>query len=229
LLEQGNTKEAALSKQQAVEEAKELPKPPAPTATGNERIAILKHDISVRYIERDAEYGRFPAPPGVELTIRNVSDSTIATAVFEAVFYDQEGNILDTVKHREIELKPETSRAVHITSSISEYADAVSYDVRIIRTTTADVERVQLRRHEMRTTETGEEEIWGIVKNISEVKTDAALVATFYDPKKEHISTKVLVLRDIEPDTVRKFEFKFKPQEGDVVRSCTINIGEVVE
>jgi len=229
LLEQGNTKEAALSKQQAVEEAKELPKPPAPTATGNERIAILKHDISVEQVERDLEYGRYPTPAFVELAIRNVSDSTIATAVFEAVFYDQEGNILDTAKHKEVDLKPDTSRAIHITSSISEYEKVRSYDVRIIRTTTADVEKVQLRRTELRTTETGEEEIVGTVKNMSKVKTDAAVVATFYDFSQEDISTKVLILRDIEPDTVRKFEFKFKPQEGDVVRSCTINIGEVVE
>jgi hypothetical protein len=171
------------------------------------------------------EYGSYPTPTGVELAIRNVSDSTIATAVFEAVFYDQEGNILDTVKHREIDLKPDTSRAIHITSSINEIDKVKSYGVRIIRTTTADVEKVQLRRHEMRTTEAGEEEISGTVKNISEVKTDAALVATFYDPKKENIGTKVLVLRDIEPNTIRQFDFKFKPQEGDIVRSYSLNVG----
>ncbi|GAI57443.1 unnamed protein product, partial [marine sediment metagenome] len=167
-------------------------------------------------------------PAGAELAIRNVSDSTIATAVFEAVFLDIEGNILDTVEHRESDLKPERSRAILINTSIPESDKVKSYDVRIIRTTTADVEKVQLRRHEIRTTETGEE-VRGIVKNLSEVKTDAALVATFFDPKKETIGTKVIILRDIEPGTIRQYQFKFKPQEGDVVRTYTLNIGEIEE
>lgn len=39
-------------------------------------------------------------PAGVDFDIRNVSDSTIANVLFEAAFYDIEGNIVDTVKHR---------------------------------------------------------------------------------------------------------------------------------
>jgi len=220
--------EAALSKEQAVEEAKESPKTPAPTATGNEKIKILKHSLSETDMARYDEYTSGEEyPVSVELAIRNVSDSTIATTVFEAVFYDEEGNIVDTVKHREIYLKPNTSRGIRITSSESEHGKVKSYDVRVVRTTTADVEKVQLRRHEIRTTETGEE-VRGIVKNISEVKTDAALVVTFYDPKKENIGTKVLVLRDIEPNTIRQFDFKFKPQEGDRVRTYSLAVGEIV-
>jgi len=222
---------AEAPKEQAGEEAKEPPKTPAPTATGNEKITILKHSISVAERDEEQEYGRSPIMDGVELAIRNVSDSTIATTVFEAIFYDQEGNILDTVKHREIDLKPNTSRAIRISSSIHEHEKVKSYDVRIIRATTTDVEKVQLffRRHELRTTETGEEEIRGIVKALSEVKTDAAVVVTFYDPKKENIGTKVIILRGIEPNTVRQYCFKFKPQEGDTVRSCSFAIGEIVE
>ena len=219
--------EAALSKEQAVEEAKESPKTPAPTATGNEKIKILKHSLSETDMARYDEYTSGEEyPVSVELAIRNVSDSTIATTVFEAVFYDKEGNIADTVKHREFCLQPNTSRAINITSSKLERDNVKNYDVRVVRTTTADVEKVQLRRHE-RTTETGEEEIRGIVKNISEVKTDAALVATFYDPKEENIGTKVLVLRDIEPDTIRQFDLKFKPQEGDRVKTYSLTIGEI--
>jgi len=221
--------EAALSKEQAVEEAKESPKTPAPTATGNEKIKILKHSLPETDMSRDEEYTSGEEYPiSVELAIRNVSDSTIATTVFEAVFYDEEGNIVDTVKHREICLQPNTSRAIRISSSETEYDKVKSYDVRVVRTTTADVEKVQLRRHEIRTTETGEEEIRGIVKNISEVKTDTAVVVTFYDPKKENIGTKVLVLRDIEPNTIRQFDLKFKPQEGDRVGTYSLNVGEIV-
>jgi hypothetical protein len=222
------TREASLPVGKPIEEVKEAPKTPEPTATGDEKINILKH----RLFRMDDDYGTAATAAratGVELAIRNVSDSTIATAVFEAVFYDQEGNIVDTVEDREVDLKPNTSRGLNITSSITEFDKVKSYDVRLIRATTADVEKVQLRRNEIRTTEAGEEEVRGVVKNISEVKTDAALVATFYDPKKENIGTKVLVLRDIEPNTIRQFDFKFKPQEGDTVRTYTLNIGEIVE
>ncbi len=218
--------------QLAVEEAKGRPKTPASTATGNERITIPKHDLSIVPVparEEEIEYGKPPTPDGVELVIRNVSDSTIATAVFEAMFFGAEGNILDTVKHKEIELQPDTSRAIRICSSIYEHERIKSYDVRLVRATTADVEKVQLRRHEMTTTETGEEEIVGVVKNLSQVKTDAAVVATFYDCNKENIGTKVVILRDIEPNAVRKYAFKFKPQEGDIVRTYSLNIGEIVE
>jgi len=193
--------------------------PPEPTATGNEKITILKHKLS----EMTMDYRGGEGSSGVELAVRNVSDSTIASAAFEAVLYDIEGNILDTVKHREIDLKPNTSRAINITSSMPERDKVKSYNVKITRATTADVEKVQLRRHEIKTTEAGEE-VRGIVKNISEVKTDAALVATFYDPKKENIGTKVLILKDIEPDNIKQFHFLFKPQEGDMVRTYTLNI-----
>jgi hypothetical protein len=212
---------------QSIAKAGELPKTPTATATGDGRIAVLKHSLSSRYVERDTEFGRFPTPAGVELAIRNVSGLTIATAVFEAVFYDGEGNTLDTVRHRELDLKPDTSRALHIIPSISQDADVESYDVRIVRTSTADVERVQLRRHVMNTTETGEEEIRGTVRNLSHIRTDAAVVATFFGPKKEPIGTRVLLLRDIEPDTVKQFVLKFKPQPEDEVRDYAIAVGEI--
>lgn len=91
------------------------------------------------------------------------------------------------------------------------------------------MEKVQLRRHEITTTETGEEEISGIAKNISTVKTDAAVIATFYNANAENIGTKVLILRDIEPNSIRQYVLKFKPQEGDSVRTYNIEIGELAE
>lgn len=217
-------KEEPLPDEKPVTEVKEAPKAPKPTATGNEKISILKHGIYIKAKERGEV-----EKAGVELTIRNVSDSTIGTAVFEAVFYDIEGNTLDTVEHKTTELRPNTSRAIRINSTILEYGKIKSYDVRIVRTTTTDVEKVQLRRHERRKTETGEEEISGTVKNISGVKTDAALVANFYNPAKENIGTKVIILRDIEPNNIRQFALKYKPQEGDRVLKYDLTIGEIIE
>ena len=167
---------------------------------------------------------------GINIAIKNVSDTTIATLVLKAMFYDIEGNVLDTVKHSEIELKPNTSRAISINYNKQEnYQQLKSYDIKITKMTTADVEKVQLRRHEITTTDTSEE-VTGLVKNISNSKTDTALVATFFDSnKEENIGTRVLILREIESITTRQFHFKFKPMEGDKVRSYTLNIGDLVE
>jgi hypothetical protein len=219
------TKEVATLEEQAVEQAKELPKMPEPVATGDERIAVLKHLFS----GTDGEHGE--GSLRVDLAIRNVSDLTIATAVFEAVFYDIEGNVVDTVKHDEIELRPETSRLIHITSSlpIFECDEIKSYAVRLVRMTTADVEKVQLRRYEIVTIETGEEQVTGVVKNISEVKTDAAVVVTFYDADKANVGVRVLALRDIEPNTARQYDLRFRPQDGDTVSSCSIIVGEIAD
>lgn len=220
-----NTEQAVLADEQVVSEVKAPPKMPAPSATGNQSVAILKHNLRDVDMAPDGSH-RFQA--GLELAIRNVSDTTIATAAFHAVLYDEEGNVVDTLEHREIDLKPDRSRGVHIAYPQYEYEKVKSYDLRIVRTTTADFEKVQLRRHEAKTTETGEEEIVGILKNISSVKTDAAVVASFYDAGMETLGTRVLVVRDIEPDALRQFVCRFRPLEGDMVMTYALHIGEVV-
>ncbi len=197
---------------------------PEPKVTGNETVKILKHSLN------GGVPGSFSrATAGADVSIRNVSDITIASLIFEAAFYDIEGNIIDTVKHSEIELKPDTSRAITIDLKQQDASKLISYDIKIARMTTTDIERVQLRRHEIRTTDTGEEEVRGVVKNISNVKAGAALVATFFDSNQENIGTRVVTLRDIDPDDVRHFHFIFKPMVGDRVRSYTLNIGDLVE
>ncbi len=221
-----NTLDARLSGEPPVEQAT-APAVPAPSATGNDKITVLQHSLPGITMERDEE---FPTAR-INLAIRNVSSLTIATAVFEAVFYGKAGEIVDTVKHSEVELTPETSRMIHITSSIPvyEFDKIQSYAVRLLRANSADMEKVQFQRYELSTTETGEEQVTGIVKNISQVKTDVAVAATFYDSKKETIATKILALRDMEPSKIRKFVLSFKPQDGDTVRSCSLVVGELVE
>ncbi|MFC1875280.1 FxLYD domain-containing protein [Chloroflexota bacterium] len=199
---------------------------PEPKVTGNEKIQILKHS----YDNGDEDlFNEDENPARVDIAMRNVSDTTIATVVFEAIFYDIEGNILDTVKHSIIDLKPNTSRAIRINYKEQKDDRLKSYDIKITRMVTADVEKIQLRRHEIETTDAGEKEVGGIVKNISNFKADAAVVATFLDPKKENIGTRVVILRDIEPNNTKQFHFLFKPIEGDQVMTYTLNIGDIVE
>jgi len=198
--------------------------PPEPKVTGNEKIKILKHSLKIDTQSLDYQGQTATA----DISIRNVSDIKIATLVFEAVFYDIEGNITDIVKRKELELEANTSRAISIRSKPHKDRQLKSYDIRITRMTTSDVEKVQLRRNEIKTTNAGEEVV-GIVKNISNVKTDTALVANFFNREKESIGTKVLILRDIEPGNIKQFYFNFKPMEGDKVNSFKLIIGEIVE
>ncbi len=209
----------------AAEQVKEPRKTPVPTAIGNGQVAIHNHSLCKAC--RDVRGGSFPAR--VDLAIGNETDKTIATIVLEAVFYDKEGNVVDTAKQKEYDLRPNRSRAVPILSSVTDIDVVTSYAVRVIRTSTADVEKVQLRRHEMTAVENGQDLVSGTVVNISQTKTDAALVATFYDANEENIGVAVLALRDIEPDTTRPFELRFKPQEGERVSRCTLDVGTITE
>lgn len=198
---------------------------PEPTAIGNDRIEILKHSL----VQLDTLSDRAHHPrPWLELVIRNSTNRAIATMLFKVDFYDQAGNLIETVKHREIALEPDRSRAVVINFSPYGYEKIKSYTARLIRTTTAEEEKVQLRRHESNTTETGEERITGIVKNLSNAKADAAVVVTFYDTQDEIIATKVVILRDIEANSLGQYELEFQPRDGDQIGSYTIGIGDLV-
>ena len=201
--------------------------PSESSAIGNELLVVLNHNVHITEVDDDfrtSDYG-----DGVHLAIRNISKYTIATAVFEAVFYDIEGNLFDKVRHEEICLLPNTSRSIIINTQKSTNSKLGSYDVKLVRVTTADLEKIQLRRHERKAINDGREEVSGFVKNISEVKTDTAIVANFYDSNKENIGTKVVIIRDIEPGSLQSFRFMFKPQQGDMVRTYDLNIGEIVE
>lgn len=197
--------------------------PPQPEVTGNESIEILKHSLNIGFKH---ELGNMSS---ASITIRNVSQITAASIIFEATFYDIEGNVMDTIKHREIDLKPGNSRAITIQLDKPGIEKFKSYNIRIARMTTADVEKVQIRRHEMKTVGNGEEEVRGVIKNVSNEKADAALAASFFDDKKENIGTRVIILRDIAPDDVKQFHITFKPIEGDKIKSYNLNIGDLVE
>ena len=195
---------------------------PEPKAIGNDKIIIIRHNL-----ETTTPGHGDKQPTNLDLVIRNVSQSTVSTAIFEVLFYDIEGNIVETIKHRESGLLPNCSRAVHIRSSETE-SDIKSYDVRLTKTITADVEKFQITKNVLREVESGQE-VSGIIKNISETKRDAALIMTFNDSKNESIGTKVIIFRDIEPQTVKQYLMIFKPQEGDAVASCGLNVAEIIE
>jgi len=197
-----------------------LIKAPESSAIGNEQVTIMKHSLPEEFGMRS-----MARQTGVDLAIRNITQMTIATVMFEVTFYDIEGNVIDKVKREVLELKPGVSRAVRIISAAPGSERGKIYNVKIIKTTTADIDKIQFKRTEINTTKTGEEEIFGIVKNISESKADAAIVAIFYNSETENIGTRVNIIRDLEPNMSRQFQFTFKPQKGEKVKTSALHIG----
>ncbi len=196
---------------------------PSPVAVGNEDVIIMNHSL-----ERDEDFQGHVSYK-INLAIRNISEKTIATALFNVIFYDSEGNILDIIRHKEFEIKQSTSRAVFI-----DIVDGIgmlvkSYNVSILKVITSDVEKVHLCRSGIRKTKDNEEEIIGSLKNISDIKTDVALIATLKDCIDERIGVKVVLIKDIEPNTIRKFHFILNVPEGETVKSYSLYIGEVLE
>ena len=197
---------------------------PVPVVTGDDRISILKHSFQNM---QTPDAGLNDIKNQVNIAIRNISNDTVATAIFEADFYDSEGNILGTVRHKEFEIKPNTSRAFMIQPEGMKEDMAKSYNIKLIKTVTADVEKVQLRRNEFKKLSGGREEVSGLLKNISDEKTDAVLVVTYLDAKEEKIGVRALRVKDIEPNTVRNFSLIFTPPEGETVKTRTFDIGEM--
>jgi hypothetical protein len=195
------------------------------TATGNDRITILKHFLW----PVDASVHRSIYKPTVELAIRNVSDITVATAIFDATFYDAEGNIIASFRHRESEIKPECSRAIYLIPDDCKSGIVTSYKVTLLKTLTADTEKFLLYSHQVRISETGGEEVKGTLKNMGDTKADAALVASFVDYSNEKIAIKVILVKDIEPGGYKNFHFIFDTPTGDRVGNYSLSIGEMME
>jgi hypothetical protein len=191
--------------------------PLAPVTVDNNMLKILNHEPF-----RAGGFSRI-SECGVSISVRNITEETIASAVFEIAFFDIEGTKLHSMKHKELEIPPTTSRRVIINCPGS-FSDVFnSYSIKIIKVNTAAVEKVILLKKEIR--KIGErEDVQGLVKNISNVNTDAALVVTFQDYKDEIIGCKVIIIRRINSGDTRQFHFLFKPQEGEVVKRCNLDV-----
>ncbi|MFC1875644.1 hypothetical protein ACFLY3_05840, partial [Chloroflexota bacterium] len=129
-ISQETTREEPLAEEQDTKKPEEIPETPEPSAIGDENIAILKHDIYRKGGEDDSTLSI-----GIELVAKNVSDKVIGSTLFEAVFYDIEGNTLDTIELKKTEWKPDNSRTIRINYSGPESDKVKSYCVRVIRTT----------------------------------------------------------------------------------------------
>jgi hypothetical protein len=198
---------------------------PVPAATGNDKIEITNHI----FLAGNNPFGSPIKGGGVELSVRNNTDETIASTVYNALFFDLEGNVIDTVRYRDLELKPHCSRAIVIESDKLIGEPARCYNVSILKTIMTDIEKVQIRTHEIQRKPSGKAIISGFIKNVSEVKSDAVIVATFTDYQNEKLGTRAVQIKDVEPGVTRKFSFTFDNPSGERIKSYTIDIGDMIE
>ena len=196
---------------------------PEPMVSGNEMVKILKHMFIDAHLD-----GKETMPATVEVSLQNVSDKTIATLLFNSMFYDIEGNIVEAVKHSEFDIKPNNSRAILVKSSVEESGIIKSYNVTLNHVLTTDIEKVQIRAKDIVTNKNGEAEISGTAKNISDVELDSSLMAVIYDADENVIGSKSVLFKDMKPGSVHSFKVYFKPQEGTTIKRIVLFIGDIV-
>jgi hypothetical protein len=197
---------------------------PIPEVTGNNQVTILNHSLR----DSNNDDPSIIKNSYIDISIRNISNETIAVATFEAIFYGSEGNILDKVNHKEYDLKPNHSRLIVIMTDKVSSNISKSYCVSLLKVITSAVQKIIVCGEKIKTIEGGEE-VNGYLKNISNVIVDATIVAIFKDWRGEVIGTKVLFVRNIEPETVKKFQMHFNTQNGEIVRSFTIHVAEMAD
>ena len=202
---------------------------PEQSVSGDDRIKILKH--SFHEINETVDHWISQLESTVNVSVKNVSDKTVSTTIFEALFYDFEGHVIRSVLHKEYDIKPNCSRSFVITIECDKTKDdyARSYNVAVVKTVTADVEKVQIRKNEMKNLDNGGQEISGILKNISSNKTDAVLVATFYDYLGENIGIRVLPFKELTPDSLQRFKLIYYPPEDVKIGSYILDIAEMMD
>jgi hypothetical protein len=193
-------------------------------AIGNESLTIIKH--AMRPFSRMRGFPDVEHTTWIDMTILNTTDKTIATAIFEGIFFDINGNVLEKIKHTIYELKPNCSRVITVVNDITRSELIKSYKIGIVKTVTADIERIQIQKHTMRKNADGGVEIWGILKNISAVKTNVSVILTVNDFNNEKIGKSVLVIEGIDPESYKKFSFIFNAPDGDAVSKYSLEIAE---
>ncbi len=196
---------------------------PEPSVTENDKVKITAHSLVEGDPCNEEGFRR-----SIDVTVKNVFNKAFATVVIEAVFQDGEGNVLDTVRQKAIELKPDSSCQISLAPANPDANMFRTYKISVCKAVTTDFEKVQLKSHDMKPVDDAVE-VSGVVKNISSGKADAAVVTLFKDVKDEKIATRVIYIRDIEPGTSKQFRFKFAVPAGEAVNSYAISVGSIAE
>jgi hypothetical protein len=197
---------------------------PDPIAIGNDSLSIMHHEIT----EMKEDERKVVHPYGVKLAIRNNSNKKIATSLFEAIFFDINGNIVDKVTYKTKDLDAEVSRAINIYSTILEETKVKSYFVKVTKTITTDVEKIQICNCRAKSTVNGEE-ITVIFKNLSEIPISAVIMVDLFNLKDEIIGSRAMELDQINANEIRQCNFLFELPPGENLVRFEPNVVEIIQ
>jgi hypothetical protein len=193
---------------------------PMAAFAGNDMVLITKHCL--KYMDN-------AILEGLECGIKNISEKPIATLIIECTFFDGEGSVLSVVKHKETNFLPGNSRGIMIPVPMSGESFRIqSYNGRIFRLITTDIEKIQIVQSIMKAVGS-DKEVTIICKNISSEKADAAIIVKFFNESKEDVGTKVLVVKDLEPGPTRQYKLSFTPVANDSIKTHEVTVGDLVE
>jgi hypothetical protein len=103
----------------------ETEKEPVQKAPEENKIAILSHNV---FREEDEKSGSRIV---VELNIKNVMERPVGSVVFEAVFSDVNGNIINKVEQRVSSIAPNTTRTVRLVYKEDAAKPVGNYNVKV--------------------------------------------------------------------------------------------------
>jgi hypothetical protein len=197
--------------------------PPAPVLTGNEYINIYKHDLV-----KDEDVHSGHARAELTLAISNISNITIATAVFDVSFLNDEGQVLEYKQQKEREIKVGTNRGVVVEANKEISRDIYSYRVSINKITTVETEKAQIVFCEANTLDEKTDSIFCVIKNISDETADTAFVAEFINKKQVRLGYKSVAVRQIPPHGKKQFRLTFEAPAGEKTMNIKYELADLI-
>ena len=188
----------------------------------NDEVKIITHTLAEGNALNEEGFSR-----SIDVSIRNVFDKTFASVILEAVFMDGEGNELDTVRQKVLEIKPDSSRTVQISPAKPDAGMFRTYRLSVYRTVTTDIEKVQIKSHEIsRSTARWRFRAFSRMSVTAKQTPPWSPSSRMSKTKNRH---KVAYIRDIDPGASKQFRFKFVEPEDENVNSYVISVGSIAE
>jgi hypothetical protein len=199
-------------------------------AEGNDILEVQSH----KFAQIEIPFGRGEIDWGIviDVAVKNTSEFNIATAVFEIKFYDHVGNLMDVTIWKEYDIPAGSIRPMKISSKkVRDESDTVakSYEFKVLRTISPEVEKFCLQVGGIKKSEFGEPIFRGIVRNMSSEMADAAIAVTFYNAVGYELFTNVVEVKGVESGAKREFEFACKSLTDDKPESWSVAIGEITK
>jgi hypothetical protein len=198
---------------------------PLPDVSGNDMVGILSHSLGIFTDEANTDNTHM----ALDMSIQNISENTLARAIFKVEFIDANGKVLSETMHEEFEINIDEYREVAVIAEGVDYNSIKSYKVNVYKTVPAEIEPIIFKSHEVKILETGNYEVSGIIKNISNNKEMCAVVTVMKDDNDEIIASRVIQISDIDPGQYKLFTIDFSSPDDRMVYSYMLRLANMVD